>query len=105
LNDAHQVASVAKVAIVQFKVGMLDVRVLVNVVNALGVKRTGTALDAMNNVAFFEQELGKVGTILASNTGDEGDFSGGFELGHRVADLKLIGLQGLVGAETAELRR
>ena len=36
LHDAHQVAGVAQVAIVQLEVGMRDMGVLVNVVNALG---------------------------------------------------------------------
>ena len=54
LNDSHQVAGVAQVAIVQLEVGMLDVRVLVEVVNALGVERAGAALYAVNDVAFFK---------------------------------------------------
>ena len=33
-------------------------RVLVEVVYALGVERAGPALDAVDRVAFFQQELG-----------------------------------------------
>ena len=53
LNDASQVAAVAEVAVVQFEVGVADVRVLVDVVYALGVERASAALDAMDCVAFF----------------------------------------------------
>lgn len=38
LNDAHQVAGVAQVAIVQLEVGVAYMRVLVNVVHPLGVE-------------------------------------------------------------------
>ena len=60
LNDANQVAGVAQVAIVQLQVRVFDVWVLVNVVNALGVERTGAAFDAVDDVAFFKQKLCKV---------------------------------------------
>jgi len=47
-----QVAGVAQVAVVQFEVGVVHMRVLVNVVDALGVEAARPALDAVNNVAF-----------------------------------------------------
>lgn len=58
LHDADQVAGVAEVAIVQLEVGVLDVRVLVDVVNALGVEQRSTALDTVNDVALLQQKLG-----------------------------------------------
>ena len=53
LHDAYEVTGVAQVAIVQLEVGVLDVRVLVDVVNALGVEQRRTALDAVNDVALL----------------------------------------------------
>ena len=53
LNDAGQVAAVAEVAVVQFEAGVVDMRVLVDVVYALGVKRAGPAFNAVDGVAFF----------------------------------------------------
>ena len=53
LDDAHQVAGVAQVAVVQFEVGVADVGVLVDVVHALGVEAAGPAFDAVDDVAFF----------------------------------------------------
>ena len=76
LDDADQVAGVGQVAVVQLEVGVLDVRVLVDVVDALGVEQAGAALDAVHDVAFFKQELGQVGAVLAGDAGDEGDFGG-----------------------------
>ena len=48
LHDADEVTGVAQVAIVQLEVGVLDVWVLIDVVNTLGIERAGSALDAMN---------------------------------------------------------
>ena len=53
LHDANQVAGVGQVAVVQLEVGVVNVRVLVDVVNALGVEQRSTALDAMDDVALF----------------------------------------------------
>ena len=54
LHDAHQIAGVGQVAVVQLEVGTCGVRVLVDVVNPLGVKRASPALDAVHDVAFFQ---------------------------------------------------
>jgi hypothetical protein len=77
LDDAHQVAGVGQVAVVQPEAGVFDVWVLVDVVDALGVEQAGAALDAVHDVAFFKQEFGQVAAVLAGDAGDEGDFGGG----------------------------
>jgi len=53
LDDAREVAAVAQVAVVQLEAGVVHMRVLVDVVYALGVERAGPALDAVDDVAFF----------------------------------------------------
>jgi len=60
LNDPDQIACIAQIAIVQLEVGVFDVRVLVDMVYALGIERAGPALDAVNDVAFFKQKFSKV---------------------------------------------
>jgi hypothetical protein len=82
LHDADEVAGVAQVAVVEFEAGVLNVRVLVDVVHPLGVETAGAALDAMDDVAFCEQKLGEIRAVLAGDTGDEGDF--GF-CGHTIS--------------------
>jgi len=52
LHNAHQVAGVAQVAVVQFEVGVVHMRVLVDVVDALGVEAARPALDAVDDLAF-----------------------------------------------------
>lgn len=53
LHDANEVAGVAQIAIVQLEVGVVYVRVLVDVVDTLGVEQRRAALDAVNDVALL----------------------------------------------------
>jgi hypothetical protein len=53
---------------------MIDVGILIQMVNAVRIKGRCTALNAVHDITLFKQELGEVRAVLASNTGDEGDF-------------------------------
>ena len=57
LHDAGEVAGVGQVAIVQFEVSVINMRVLVDVVYPLGVKRASPAFDAVHDIAFFQKEF------------------------------------------------
>src|SRR5271165_3247377 len=46
-------------------------RVLVKMVDALGIEQRGASFDAMNGVALTQQELGQIGSVLAGDTGDQ----------------------------------
>mmetsp|Transcript_17848 Transcript_17848/g.51095 ORF Transcript_17848/g.51095 Transcript_17848/m.51095 type:complete len:388 (-) Transcript_17848:52-1215(-) len=72
-NDGDQVRGIAKVAVVEEKLNAGGVAILVDVINTAGVEGRRTTDDAVDNVALLEEELGEVGTILAGDTGDEGD--------------------------------
>src|ERR1700722_17554261 len=48
------------------------VRILVDVGDGGGVEERGAALDAMHLIAFGEEQLGEVGSVLAGDAGDEG---------------------------------
>jgi hypothetical protein len=74
LHDADQVGAVGHVAVVQDEVPVVDMRILVQVVDARGVEARGSALDAMHLVALLQQEFGQIGAVLAGDAGDEGDF-------------------------------
>ncbi len=53
LHDANEVAGITQVAVVKLEVGVLDVRVLVDVVDALGVEQRRAALNAVHDVALL----------------------------------------------------
>jgi hypothetical protein len=70
LDDAHQAGAVGHVAVVQDELAVRLVRILVEMVDAVGVEERGAALDAVHLVALVEQELGEVGAVLAGDAGD-----------------------------------
>ena len=74
LQDAGQVGGVGEIAVVELEARVFNVRIFVDVIDALGVEERGAALDAVHDVALFEQEFGEVRTILAGYAGDQGDF-------------------------------
>ena len=75
-EDAGEVRAVREVAVVEAEARVLDVRVFVNVVDTLGVEQRGAAFDAVDFIAFLEQEFGEVGSVLSGDAGDEGAFHG-----------------------------
>src|SRR5205814_8884950 len=75
LDDAYQARRIGHVAVVQDQAAVLVVRVLVQVIDALGVDERGAPLDAMHHVALGEQELGEIGAVLAGDPGDERDLA------------------------------
>jgi hypothetical protein len=76
LDDAHQAGAVGHVAVVQDEAPVLLVRILVQVVDAVGIEQRAAALDAVHLVVLVEQELGEIGAVLASDAGDQCDFFG-----------------------------
>ena len=58
----------------QMKPDVFFVTVLIEMIDTVGIEKRGPTLDAVNRVAFFQQQLGKIGAVLAGDTGDKGDF-------------------------------
>jgi hypothetical protein len=50
---------------------MLDVRILVQVVDAIRVEERCTALHTVHHVAALQQKFGEIGAVLAGNARDE----------------------------------
>ena len=44
-------------------------RILVQVIDAVGVETAASALDAMNGITFFEQQFRQIAAVLAGDTG------------------------------------
>jgi hypothetical protein len=74
LHQPDEVGGVGQVAVMQEEVGVALVRVLVEMVNAAGVERRRPALDAMDDIALFEQQFGQIGPVLTGNPGNQRDF-------------------------------
>ena len=66
---------IGQVAVVQDEARGLLVRILVQVIDAVGVEERGAALDAVHLVALVEQELGEIGAVLAGDAGDQSNLT------------------------------
>ena len=77
LDDPDQVGRVGEVAVMQNELAVVDMRVLVEMVDPVGVEQGRAAFDAVDGVAFLEQEFGEIGTILAGDAGDQCGFAHG----------------------------
>ncbi|MPN47678.1 hypothetical protein SDC9_195282 [bioreactor metagenome] len=74
LDDADQVGGIGQVAVVQDQAPAWLVRILVEVIDALGVEGGGTTLDAMDLVALFQQKFRQIGAVLTGDSRDQGSF-------------------------------
>ncbi len=65
---------VPRIAVMQDEVLVLNVRVLVQVVDAVGIEERGSALDAVYPILFTRQKLCKIKTALVSDACNQGAF-------------------------------
>ena len=72
LHDVRENAGVGQIAVVQEEVAAGDMRILIKMIDAIRIEQRRAALDAVHFVAFFQQELREVGSILSGDAGDEG---------------------------------
>ena len=69
-----QVRGVGQVAVVQDEFAVIDVRILIQMIDAVGIKQRGAALDAVHDVALLQQKFSQISAVLASDAGDECNF-------------------------------
>ena len=110
LDDADQAGRVGHVAMVEEEAHALFMAILIQMVDAVGVEQAGAPLEAVHFVAFFQQEFGKVGAVLAGDAGDEGGFVGlGHDLDFQLFRKRKSALAGrrspVVGPSSATLAR
>ncbi len=66
-----QVDRIAQIAVVQKHAHPVDVRIGIKMVDARSVKCAGAANDPVHFVAFLQQQIGQITTILAGDAGNE----------------------------------
>ena len=64
LQDVEERGGVGEVAVVQHEARVADQLVLVDVVDARGIEERRMALDAVDLIAFFEQQFGEICSVL-----------------------------------------
>ncbi len=73
VDNAANGGDVGQVGVVQEQLLFVDAVVTVKLVQTRTFEGTAAAHDAVNFVALFEEQFGQIGTVLAGDTGDEGD--------------------------------
>src|SRR5258708_14563010 len=79
----YQGARIRQVSVMQNEIAIGYMRILIEMVDPVGIEQRGTALDAMDDVAFAQQKLREVGAVLAGDTGDQCNFGHHSETGIR----------------------
>ena len=74
LHDSDEIGRIGKIPIMQDEMHVALVWILVQVINPVGIERGRTALHAVDDITFFQQEFGEVSAILPCNACYEGDF-------------------------------
>src|SRR4029453_3748894 len=72
LHDTDDIGRIRDIAVMQMESDTLFVRVMNEVVDALGIEGRRAALHAVNNVALGKKKFGKIGAILPGHAGNEG---------------------------------
>jgi hypothetical protein len=63
-DDASEVRGVTEVPVVEFKAGVLNMGVLIDVIDPLGIEGGCTTLDSMDLIAFLQEKLGEIRSVL-----------------------------------------
>ena len=74
LDQPVQVARIGQVAVVQEEAFVEQLAVVVEVIDAARVERAGAADDAVYVIAFFQQLLGQIRSVLPGDAGDKRHF-------------------------------
>ena len=77
LDNTDDVGGIRHVPIMEKEGRRSFVRVDVKMIDPLGVKRGGAPFNTVNNIPFFEQQLGQVAAVLSRCAGDQRAFAGG----------------------------
>jgi hypothetical protein len=71
VDEVGQLLTRREVSVVEIEARARTVRVLINMVDPIGVECAGTPDDPVNFIALAEQQFSKVGTVLTGDTSDE----------------------------------
>jgi hypothetical protein len=74
LHNPKEIGRVYHIAMVEDEARMGFMRILIDMLNAAGIKRRRSPLDAMDYIAFAQKQFGQIGTILPSNPSDKRSF-------------------------------
>src|ERR1700722_379394 len=75
LHDPNEIRGISQVTVVQVQPHALLMRILVQVIDTVGVEGRGAPLDAVDFVPLTEKELRQISTVLSGNASNQSFFS------------------------------
>jgi hypothetical protein len=72
IKQLHQIHRVREIAVVQEQPHAVNVRIDIKMIDASGVEGARPPDYSVNLVAFFQQQIGQITSILAGDPGDQG---------------------------------
>src|SRR5207237_8433085 len=70
-NQPNEIGRVRQIAIMHPEANVLEMRILIEMINALGIERRRTPFHSVYRVAFCKQQFGEIGAVLPCYTGNE----------------------------------
>lgn len=67
LHYANKVTGVRQITVMQFKIDIINMWILINMINSLRIKRTRSSFNSMNSITFTKKKFSKVRSILTSH--------------------------------------
>ena len=74
LDDANEVRRIGEVAIMQEKANAGLMRVMIQMIDTIGVDQRRPPLHAMHDIVFGKEKLGEERAVLPGDAGDQGHF-------------------------------
>ena len=71
LDQAQDIRGIRQIAVMQLQPGVFVMTVLIKMINPRCIERRSTALHAVNLISLFQQQLGKIRTVLPSNSSNK----------------------------------
>src|SRR6266576_4474325 len=74
VKELHEIDRIAEIAVMQEHSDVVHVRIGVEMIDARSVERAGAANDPVDFVAFLQQQISQITSVLASDAGDQRPF-------------------------------
>ena len=74
LHDAHEIAGITKIAIVQNKTPLTGVGILIEMIDAVSIEQRSSSFEAVHLITFLEEEFREIRAVLSGNTGNQSFF-------------------------------
>jgi hypothetical protein len=70
LDNPDQVCGISQITIMQDEISVINMRILIQVIYALGIEQGAAAFDAMDFISFAQEQFREIRSVLSGDTCD-----------------------------------